>query len=356
MKIQYRTIYLKKRFPLAISRGVHAGSDNLFLSLTMDGITGEGEMSPGKTEGADTPAAAQASLTEFLQDISEKDIASHQPEHIYEEAMRRDVPACALAALDIALWDWHAKRAGKPLYELLEAGLPVEPTSVTIGINPPEVVRARIPLLLDGTGVRSLKIKLGSPEGIDADKAMYEQVLESTKPWDVKLRVDANGGWSVKDAGHMMDWIAARNADYIEQPLKQGAEQHLKTLFKNRALPIFIDESCRFEEDVERWADCIDGVNMKLMKCGGITEARRIIATAKHNKLKTMIGCMGESSMSISAAAALTGLLDHVDLDSQLNLDPDPCTGAVLIDGVLTPNSLPGHGAALKPEFVDPST
>ncbi len=348
MQVDFKTIHLKKRFPLAISRGVHSGSDNLFVSVTMQDITGLGEMSPGKTEGADTPEAAQTSLQTFL----ENDLDDLSVEAIYNLAREQDVPACASAALDIALWDWLGKKTGQPLYRLLGAGKPTVPTSVTIGINPPEVVKERVPLLLGGTGVKSLKIKLGSPEGIDADMAMYNQVIESTRPYDVQLRVDANGGWDVKEALHMMKWIAERGADYIEQPLKQGAEDGLAELFKNRPLPIYIDESCRYSEDVGKWAHCIDGVNMKLMKCGGITEALRIVAAAKEHNLQTMIGCMGESSMSIAAGAAITGFIDHIDLDSHLNLDPDPCTGAEMIDGIIMPNDLPGHGAAFKPGFA----
>ena len=348
MQVAFKIIHLHKRFPLAISRGVNTGSDNLFVSVNMQDITGWGEMSPGKTEGADTPEAAQSSLEKFLQN----DLDDLSIESIYDLALDQAVPACALAALDIALWDWLGKKTGQALYQLLGAGKPTVPTSVTIGINPPEVVKERVPLLLDGTGVKSLKIKLGSPEGIEADKAMYSQVIESCKPFHVQLRVDANGGWDVDSALHMMKWIADRGADYIEQPLKQGNEDGLEILFKNRPLPIYIDESCRFSEDVGKWAHCIDGVNMKLMKCGGITEALRIIAAAREQKLKTMIGCMGESSMSIAAGAAITGFIDHIDLDSHLNLDPDPCTGAEMLDGIIMPSDLPGHGAALKPEFV----
>jgi L-alanine-DL-glutamate epimerase-like enolase superfamily enzyme len=234
----------------------------------------------------------------------------------------------------------------------LNFGKPSVPTSVTIGINPPEVIKERVPLLLEGTGVKSLKIKLGSPEGVEADKAMYAQVVESTRDYNVQLRVDANGGWDVGEAQMMMNWIAERGADYIEQPLKEGAEDGLATIYKNRALPIYLDESCRYSQDVGKWAEHIDGVNMKLMKCGGVTEALRIIEQAKKYGLKTMIGCMGESSVSIAAAAALTGVIDHIDLDSHLNLAPDPGTGAELVEGVILPNELPGHGAALKPEFI----
>ncbi len=349
MEIRYQSVYLKKRFPLAISRGVHAGRDNLFIAITMQDVTGYGEMSPGRTEGADTVEAAQASLEAF---VAANDLGTESVDAIHDLALEQGLPACALAALDIALWDWLAKRSGQALYRMLGIPKPTTPTSVTIGINPPEVVRERVPMLLDGTGVRSLKIKLGSPEGIDADMAMYAQVVESTKSYDVQLRVDANGGWSVADARTMMQWIAERGADYIEQPLKEGEEDALPEIFHNRPLPIYIDESCRHAADVSKWAHTVDGVNMKLMKCGGVTGALRIMAAAKEYKLKTMIGCMGESSMSISAAAALTGIIDHIDLDSHLNLDPDPCTGARLQDGVVVPLPIPGHGASLKPEFA----
>ncbi len=348
MQATFKTIHLKKRFPLAISRGVHTGSDNLFVFLSMQGITGVGELSPGKTEGAGTPQIAEEILQKFLQN----DLEDLSVEAIYDLAREQQIAPCAIAAIDIALWDWVAKKAGQPLYQLLGIDKPTVPTSVTIGINPPEVVRERVPLLMEGTGIKSLKIKLGSPDGIEADKAMFSQVVESTRKYDVQLRVDANGGWDVPAAIEMMQWIADRGADYIEQPLKQGAEDGLAALYKNRPLPIFIDESCRYAEDVGKWANCIDGVNMKLMKCGGITEALRIVTAAREHNLKTMIGCMGESSVSISAGAAITGLIDYVDLDSHLNLAPDPATGAELRDGIITPNDLPGHGASVKPEFI----
>ena len=349
MQLAFSTIHLHKRFPLAISRGVHTGSDNLFVQVTENDVSGWGELSPGVRQGAETAADAQRALEDFCQ----QPLAGMSISAIYDLAREQDVPPCAIAGLDMALWDRLAKLAGLPLYRMLGLGKPVVPTSVTIGINPPEVVRERVPLLLDGTGIQSLKIKLGSPEGVDADKAMFSQVVESTRPYDVNLRVDANGGWNTDEAIMMMKWLAERNTDYVEQPLKDGQEGDLPKLFKNRPLPIFVDESCRFSSDIPKWADCVDGVNLKLMKCGGITEALRIVAVARAFGLKTMIGCMGESSMAISAGAAISGLLDHIDLDSHLNLDPDPCTGAVLEQGVIMPNELPGHGASIKSNFAE---
>lgn len=349
MQINFRIIHLKKRFPLRISRGLRTGSDNLFVALTKNGVTGLGEMAPGKTEGADTPQAGQEVLTNFfntgLEELSVREI--------FDRGREFGLPACAQAALDIALWDWLAKSGNLPLHKMLGINKPKVPTSVTIGINPPKVIQERVPLLLDGTSVKCLKIKLGSPEGIEADKEMFAQVVESTKKYDVQLRVDANGGWDVDDAIYMMKWLAERKVDYVEQPLEEGREADLPHIFKNRPLPIFVDESCRFSSDIPKWAHAVDGVNMKLMKCGGITEALRIIATAKAFGLQTMIGCMGESSISIAAAAAISGLLTHIDLDSHLNLAPDPCSGAPLVGGVIVPTDASGHGAFIKEGIKD---
>ncbi len=356
MKIKFKTLRLNKKFPLAISRRVSTGSDNLFIAVTQQGITGWGELYPGKSEGAATAEVAQQALSEFFEcevscKFGETEVFRTAPlpiHQIHDCARQCGVPACALAGLDMALWDWLGKKAKLPLYQLLGIGKSHAPTSVTIGINPPEVIKQRIPLLLHDSGIRSLKVKLGSPAGIDADQSMFMQVVESTKPYNVRLRVDANGGWSPTDAIFMMKWLAARHTDYIEQPLAEGQENELPALFKHRPLPIYIDESCRHASDVVKWSDRVDGVNVKLMKCSGITEALRIVALARAFDLKTMIGCMGESSMSISAGASISGLFDHVDLDSHLNLAPDPCTGAALIDGSIVPNELPGHGACFN--------
>lgn len=347
MKISYYKVKLKKRFPLAISRGVRYDSENLFIKYEKEGIIGWGEAAPGETEGASTTEEVQKELERFVA----TGIEGESIQNLYYRSRELKIPPCAYVGIDIALWDWTAKKAGLPLYQILGFPKPSTPTSVTIGINPPNIIKKRIPLLLDGTTVKSLKIKLGSPEGLDADKIMYEQVVESTKSYDVKIRVDANGGWNLKDAKYMMGWLAERGVDYIEQPLKEGEEDKLEKLYKNRPLPIYLDESCRFSENIANFANYVDGVNMKLMKCGGITEALRIISTAKANGLKTMIGCMSESSVSIAAAAALTGVIDHIDLDSHYNLEPDPSSGAPMVDGVTLPLDIPGHGAELKKEF-----
>ena len=344
MNVAFKTVYLKKLYPLRISRGVRDGQSNLYVSVSDGEYTGWGETSPGKSEGASSPEEAQTQLEGFLKDYKRlNDIHD-----TYDAALNAGVSPCALAALDIALWDLKAKKEQLPLYQLLGFAKPKHATSITLGIMTPDEAKTRLPLILKDMGIKTLKVKLGSNDGIEADKAMYNEVLNYHKTNPIAIRVDANGGWSLKDAKHMMQWLAKRNCDYVEQPLKEGQESDLKELFNNRPLPLFVDESCRFADDIKKWANSVDGVNMKLMKCGGITGALRIIETAKSYGLQTMIGCMGESSISIAAGAAVSGALDHIDLDSHLNLNPDPCEGAPLINEITMPMNIPGHGGQFK--------
>ena len=346
MIIKFHKVNLKKKFPLQISRGIHSESQNVFIELIEDGITAWGESAPGKTEGASSAIQVEESLVKLI----EEGIEGLSIYDVYQKGKELKTPPCALAALDIALWDLKAKKANLPLNDLLGIPKPSTPTSITVGINPPEVVKERVELILKNKQVRALKIKLGSPNGVDYDKEIYSKVLESAKSSKIAIRVDANGGWALDDAKEMIKWLSERNAEYIEQPLSEGNEDQLKFLFKGRSLPIFVDESCRFSEDVPRLANFVDGVNLKLMKCGGITEALRILNTARSFGLKTMIGCMSESSVSISAGASITGIIDYVDLDSHYNLSPDPSSGAVMINGVTMTNNGDGHGANLNIE------
>ena len=346
MIVNFHKVNLKKKHPLQISRGTHDKSQNLFVEIIKDGITAWGESAPGKTEGASTADEVEKWLLKLI----DTGIDSQSIYELYQRGKELNIPPCAYAAIDIALWDWKAKKAGLPLSSLLGLPVPSTPTSLTVGINPPEIIKERVEMLISNPQIKALKIKLGSPNGIEYDKSIYSQVLESTKKSNISIRVDANGGWSLDEAKLMMKWLAERKAEYIEQPLVEGEEDKLKYLFENRPLPIFIDESCRFSEDVARHYEYVDGVNLKLMKCGGITEALRILNVAKSHNLKTMIGCMSESSISISAGASISGIIDYIDLDSHYNLDPDPSEGASMIDGITINDKKPGHGSKLKTE------
>ncbi len=341
LEISFRRIELRKRYPLTISRGTSASSENLFVFVSDGTHTGVGELSPAISSNW-TAEHGEAQLQEFWN--SQR---SASPHAIWREMREAKVDPPAMAALDMALWDLLAKQAGIPLFRLL--GLPktqVE-TSITAGLNPPEVTRERVPEMLRRTGAKCLKVKLGSPEGIEFDKEHFLAAAQAAGPFEPKLRVDANGGWTPPTARMMMKWLAERGVDYVEQPLVEGAEDELFGLYRDRPLPIFVDESCRFSHDILTVHGAVDGVNLKLMKCGGITEALRIVATARAHGMKTMIGCMSESSVAIAAGAAMGALFDQIDLDSHHNLDPDPATGAPIVDGRIVPLDVPGHGASL---------
>ena len=346
MEISLKTIRLKKRHPFTISRGTRTHSENVFLFVS-DGIhTGVGEFDPAHT-GEDAELAiqqAQSSLQGFL---AQHDIAKLSIHDVWQMARAYNMRPTAQAGLDIALWDLYGKQTGQPCYRLFGLKKESVPTSITLGITPLELIPERLEELLRDRRFRYLKIKLGSPAGIDFDKEAFRLIKSVAAPYQVGLRVDANGGWSLADAKLMCQFLAAESVDYIEQPLHKEMDEALPELFKHRPLPIFVDESCQFASDVARFAACADGINVKLMKCGGLTEALRMVATARAVGLQTMIGCMSESSISISAAASIGALFDHIDLDSHFNLDPDPASGAILTNGSVIPTDSSGHGAAL---------
>lgn len=343
MEILIETFTVHKRIPLTISRGTTAQTTNVHVRLLHEGLEGWGEASPFSTgdvrQGTEEVVASLEQARELLE--------PHSPlERQAVEAKLREaeILSAARCAIDCAMFDWMGKRVGFPVWRLL--GLDrsrIVPTSVTIGINPPEIARQRVRDWLGWCGAKSLKVKLGNPEGIGADQAMLLAVREEA-PREVKLRVDANGGWILRDALVMCRWLADLGVDYVEQPLARGCEEELPELYAQSPLPLFVDESCFDTSDLLRLAPSIHGVNIKLMKCGGLTEAIRMVHTAKACGLQVMYGCYSDSTLAISAACQIAPLADHLDLDSHLNLTDDPFTGAVMQEGRVLPNDLPGLG------------
>ncbi len=341
MQIRTSILTVKKRYPLTISRGTSAESTNLLVQVEHDGIVGMGEMAPVSIgydpEDDETGRADFVRWNTFLEPR-----APWEMQRIEERLNDVGGGRAARAALDMALYDWLGKRAGLPVYQLLGADRrAIVPTSVTIGINPPEVLRRRVPEILTRLGARALKIKLGSPDGIEADREMFSAVKESA-PKGVALRVDANGGWDVAAAKLMIRWLAKRGVEFVEQPLALGQEADLPAVFRRSPLPIFADESCRVSGDIPKLAGRVHGINLKLMKSGGIREGLRVIHSARAHGLKVMMGCMSESSLAIAASAHISAFADYLDLDSHLNLMPDPFTGLTLDSGRVLPGNMPG--------------
>jgi L-alanine-DL-glutamate epimerase-like enolase superfamily enzyme len=342
MQVSIHSFTVHKRVALTISRGTSATSTNLWLRLSAEGIEGWGEATPFSIGSlTQTTAQLQRELTGLVPLL-----APHHPlDRQRLDPLLQSVSSAARAAVDVALHDWMGRRVGLPLWQLW--GLAREyigPTAVTIGLSTPEQAVARLHQWQEQVpSLQSIKVKLGSPAGIAADQAMINALLPEM-PTGTKVSIDANGGWSLPDAVTMAQWLTDRGIAYLEQPLPVELDEELGSLSGQSPLPIFVDESCFTSQDIPRLAGQVQGINIKLMKAGGLAEARRMIHTARACGLQVMFGCYSDSALSNTALAHLAPLADHLDLDSHLNLLDDPFQGAALQSGRLWPNDAPGLG------------
>jgi muconate cycloisomerase len=342
MQLRFTRLPLVRKRPLRISRGSSARAENLFVEVLDGAEIGIGEMAPIAYDNQTAPGAEIE-----LRDLAPK-LEAVRPFQIAKvESLAKEISSGARSALVNACYDWTGRAAGLPVHIMLGLDPSQKPTSVTVGIEEPHRIRELVSQVLAEVGTNELKLKLGRTEGIEADKEAF-CIAKDAAPAGTNIRVDANGGWSVSDAVKMLSWLAKNGAGYVEQPLGFEDERGLYELRAVREIPIFVDEYIRDSHDVARLAGACDGINVKLMKCGGVAEALRCVATARAHGLKTMIGCFGESSVSIAAGAAICGLFDFVDLDSHFNLDPDPAHGVLLENGVVLPREEPGFGAELR--------
>lgn len=244
----------------------------------------------------------------------------------------------ALCALDQAAYDLWGKQQGKPVYELWGLSTEHVPQSnFTIGIDTIEVMIAK---LREMPGWPIYKIKLGTPHDL-------EIVQELRRHTDAVFRVDANCGWDVDKAVPLSHELKKLNVEFIEQPLPAGDWTGYSRLVRESALPIIADESCITESDVAACSGFFHGINIKLVKCGGLTPARRMIAQARQLGLKVMVGCMTESTVGISAIAQLLPLLDYVDMDGAALLARDIAAGVRVVNGICHYPDLPGSGITL---------
>jgi L-alanine-DL-glutamate epimerase-like enolase superfamily enzyme len=243
----------------------------------------------------------------------------------------------AQCALDQAAWDLYTKKMGKKLYEYLDLNPQSIPTTnFTIGIDTVEKMCAK----LREVDWPIYKIKLGTDQDL-------EIVRELRKNTNSIFRVDANCAWTVDQAISYSEELAHLGVEFIEQPLAKDNLEGMREVFTHSKLPLMADESCISESDVEKCQGRFHGVNIKLVKAGGITPALRMIQKAKALGMKTMVGCMTESSIGISAIAHIAPLLDYVDMDGAMLLSKDPARGVrIFPEKVLFPEG-PGIGAEL---------
>lgn len=325
LSIKTRELPLAERF--TISRKTWDASVNVFVAVTYDGLTGVGEASPNDRWG-ETPESVVAQLEAV-------DVGSLKGPFDLEGPTELLPAGAARAALDIAMHDLAARRAGIGLSELLGlAGGSRPATSVTIPISDRERMIERARSLADHP---ALKLKVGFEDDVDVVRAVRSV-------YTGRIRVDANEGWERDDAIHRLEELAPLDIELCEQPIPAGRLKDLHEVTKNSPIPVFADEDACTAEDVADLAGAVDGVNLKLRKTGGVREFMRAAAVARAHDMKLMIGCDLESGVAITAGAHVAVLVDFADLDGPLLLKNDPYPGVTYTKGTMTLPDGPGLG------------
>ncbi len=327
--------------PFAISRERRTKNDVLIVELSHKGMKGFGECCPNKYYGHTCESLEHAikkaeSFLEFINPAIPPD--SYWPELL--ECLEGNY--FALNALDTALWDLWARNQEKPLYKCWNLNIKNNVASnFTIGID---TIETMVKKIKSNSGWPFYKIKLGTADDVGIIKALR-------KDTDAVFRIDANCAWSVDETILNSEELKSLGVEFIEQPLSPDNRNGMREVFKHSALPVIADESCIVEEDVSRCANIFHGINIKMMKCGGFTPARRMIENARVNNLKVMMGCMSETSIGISAIAQLLPCLDFVDMDSANLMTDNPATGVVVKKGICHYLDAPGCGGKLNNQY-----
>jgi L-alanine-DL-glutamate epimerase-like enolase superfamily enzyme len=308
--------------------------ETLHVRYTRDGLTGVGEGAPIVRYHED--AAAGKQVVEGLRDWLET-VDPLTFDKLNAGLLRRvEGHWAAKAAVDIAILDWVGQRIGVPIHRLFgldAADAPI--TTFSIGIDTPEITRQKV---REAEAFPVLKVKVG----LATDEPTIEAVRSVTKK---PLRVDANEGWKDKlVALEKIQWLQTQGVEFIEQPLPAGMIDETRWVRERVDMPIFADEACLRPADIPRLADAYDGVNIKIDKAGGILQGYRMIQIARALGLKTMLGCMVSSSVSTTAAAQLSPLVDYADLDGNLLISNDPYRGVRVEKGKLVLPTSPGLG------------
>lgn len=315
MKLSFsvRDLPLKHTFTIAHqSRDVQ---DTIIVKLEDDGLFGLGETTTNPFYGM--TAENICGRLEAAKEMVEKG-KWNSPEELWE--MGKEIfegNPFAQCALDMAAWDIFTKKKGKKLYEYLELdpkNIPL--TNFTIGIDTIEKMVAK----MKEVDWPLYKIKLGTEHDL-------EIIRELRKHTSSTFRIDANCAWTAEQAIRYSEELAKLNVEFMEQPLGKDDLEGMKEVYKHSKLPVIADESCIVESDVKKCHGLFHGINVKLVKAGGITPGLRMIHEAKSLGMKTMVGCMTESSVGITAIAHIAPLLDYVDMDGAMLLAKDIAKG-----------------------------
>lgn len=339
MKVNYWPFSLKFRHPFTISKGTKTHQPTLVVELEHFGIKGYGE-APAITYyniRVDKMIADLEAKKPFVEKFAftDPDRYWHYLHHLFP-----DNPFL-VCALDIAAWDIYGKMKGKPLYQLWGGDTTNNPVcDYTIGIDTPEKMVAKMKEL----SWPIYKIKVGTADDIAIVKALRDNT-------DAVLRVDANAAWDVDTALKLIPQLKELCVELVEQPLAKDDWEGMKVLYKESPLPLYADEACVAEKDVEKCVEHFHGINIKLTKCSGITPARRMIEAARKLGLNIMVGSMNESTIGSAAIAHLLPFIDHVDMDGPLLLEEDVATGIGYSNGHISYSDAPGLGITFTGTF-----
>ena len=337
MKLLLHEFTLPLRHAFTISRGTTTHQPTLIVELTDGHEHGYGEATSNSYYGV-TVESMKGSLERARHTI-ESHVAD-DPEHLWEavgDELGED--PFARCAMDQAAHDLWGKRSGRPVHQLWGLHADKRPlTSFTIGIDRIDVMVRK---MQEMSGWPIYKIKLGTPDDVQIVRALREQT-------DATFRVDANCAWTASETIDRAIVMKQLGVEFIEQPLPADQWEAMRDVRARSVLPVIADESCVGPQDIGRCADTFHGVNIKLVKCGGLTPARHMLQQARSLGLKTMVGCMTESTVGISAAAQLLPMLDYADLDGALLLSRDIATGVRFDQGALVYSEVAGCGVTLE--------
>ncbi|NLX98282.1 MAG: dipeptide epimerase [Rhodopirellula sp.] len=316
MKLLLHRYDLPLKHVFTIARGSTAVNQALIVELAQNDSSGYGE-----TEEYPYYGATIANITEALERVRPhlEAVDLYDPTALWEDLNGQFAGnTFAQCALDLAAHDLWGKLHGQPLWRLWGLNVDNVPvTDYTIGIDSIEVMVRKME---EFPNWPIYKIKLGTPHDLE----IVRQLRRHTA---AVFRVDANCAWDAEETIRNSHALAELGVEFIEQPLQPDRWEDMKRVYRESALPVIADESCQVEPDVERCLGHFHGINVKLVKCGGLTPARRMLEHARQIGLKTMVGCMTESTVGISAIAQLLPLLDYVDMDGALLLARDIATG-----------------------------
>lgn len=338
MKLTFHIRPLRLKHTFTVATCSRTETPDVLVTLEEDGIVGYGEASLPPYLGETAESVAQflrrADMTQFHDPFLKEEILD------YVEHLAAGNTA-AKAAIDIALHDWIGRALRQPLFRLWGLNPGRTPlTTYTIGIDSPEQVRRKV-REVEGQFHR-LKVKVGS----ENDRLLVESIRQVS---GLPLTVDANQGWNCREkALDMICWLREQGVILIEQPLPKNRLDDLAWLTERSPLPIVADESVQRLADLPRLRGTVHGINIKLMKCTGLSEAHKMITVARSLGLQVMLGCMTETSCAVSAAAQLSPLADWADLDGNLLIANDPFEGMTIEDGRIRLPGTPGIGVTLK--------